>query len=96
MISPRNSHINPLQFISHILTLLLFITFSACASDDEVGAIDTGPEPEPGYIQYGTPFSQVPEPEDVVMYEVNLRAFDAANGISGVTARLDHLEALST
>jgi 1,4-alpha-glucan branching enzyme len=84
---------NSLKFRIQIFTLLLFITFSACGSDDEVGAIDTIP-PDTAYTQYGTPFSNIPQAADVVMYEVNLRAFDPANGISGVTDRLDHLESL--
>lgn len=36
----------------------------------------------------------VPAPEDVVMYEVNLRAFSQAGDLAGVTARLDNIQSL--
>ncbi len=36
----------------------------------------------------------VPAPQDVVMYEVNLRAFSQAGDLAGVTARLDEIQAL--
>jgi len=36
----------------------------------------------------------VPAPSDVVMYEVNLRAFSQAGNLAGVTARLDDVQAL--
>ena len=40
------------------------------------------------------PFDSVPPTEDIVMYEVNLRAFSAAGDLNGVTQRLDSIEAL--
>ena len=36
----------------------------------------------------------VPNPRDVVMYEVNLRAFSQAGDLAGVTARLDNIQEL--
>jgi glycosidase len=36
----------------------------------------------------------VPAPENVVMYEVNLRAFSQAGDLAGVTARLDQIQSL--
>ena len=36
----------------------------------------------------------VPAPQDVVMYEVNLRAFSQAGDLAGVTARLDEIQSL--
>jgi glycosidase len=46
------------------------------------------------YTQYGTPFSNVPSPENAVIYEVNIRAFSPGGNFSGVTARLDSIQAL--
>ena len=40
------------------------------------------------------PANAVPAPQDVVMYEVNLRAFSQAGDLDGVTARLDNIQAL--
>jgi glycosidase len=47
-----------------------------------------------GYVQYGTPFANVPATEDVVMYEVNLRAFSTAGNLQGVISRLSEIKAL--
>ncbi|MCF8304406.1 MAG: alpha-glucosidase C-terminal domain-containing protein [Bacteroidales bacterium] len=49
---------------------------------------------EPVYEQYGTPFEDIPETEDIVMYEVNLRALSDAGNIQGVINKLDHIEQL--
>ncbi len=40
------------------------------------------------------PASAVPAVEDIVMYEVNLRAFSDAGNLAGVTARLDDIQSL--
>ena len=44
--------------------------------------------------QYGTPYAQVPAPEDLVIYQVNLHAFSAEGNFAGVLARLDAIKAL--
>jgi len=44
--------------------------------------------------QYGTPFANVPNREDVTIYQVNIRAFSHAGNFAGVTARLDSIKAL--
>jgi uncharacterized protein YjdB len=44
--------------------------------------------------QYGTPFSGVPDPRDVNMYQVHIRPYSAAGNFAGVTARLDAIKAL--
>ncbi|AMM53020.1 alpha-amylase [Rufibacter sp. DG15C] len=48
------------------------------------------------YTQFGIPFSSVPDAKDVVMYEVNLRAFSTAGNLNGITARLDSIKAMGT
>jgi glycosidase len=45
-------------------------------------------------VQYGTPFPNVPDRQDVTMYQVNIRAFSTQSGLQGVTARLDSIKAL--
>jgi glycosidase len=50
--------------------------------------IDTDP------IAFAAPFSGVPVIKEVVMYEVNLRAFSADGNFKGVQARLDSIKAL--
>jgi glycosidase len=47
-----------------------------------------------GWSQYGTPFENMPQVDDVVMYEVNLRAFSESGTLQGVIDRLDELKKL--
>ncbi|MGB3076678.1 MAG: alpha-amylase family glycosyl hydrolase [Chitinophagales bacterium] len=44
--------------------------------------------------QYGTPFSNVTDREDAVIYQVNIRAFSTAGNFQGVIDRLDSIKAL--
>jgi glycosidase len=44
--------------------------------------------------QYGTPFGNVPDREDAVIYQVNMRAFSQQANFNGVIARLDSIKAL--
>ena len=44
--------------------------------------------------QYGTPFAGVPNREDAVIYQVNMRAFSQGGNFAGVTARLDSIRAV--
>ncbi|RTL59829.1 MAG: PKD domain-containing protein [Sphingobacteriales bacterium] len=43
---------------------------------------------------YGTPYSSVPATEDIVMYEINERAFSVAGNFQGIIDRLDSIKAL--
>ena len=79
--------------VSHffsIITILLLVSIS-CSKDDS-----TTPEPNNpiGYVQYGTPFANMPATDNIVMYEVNIRAFSANGNLQGVTSRLDEIKAL--
>ncbi len=61
-----------------------------------------GTEPSPTPIvtepttakQYDTPFTNVPQIADVLMYEVNLSAFSATGNLKGVQSRLDSVKNL--
>ena len=44
--------------------------------------------------QYGTPYPQVPDPQDLVIYQVNIRSFSPEGNFAGVQARLDAIKAL--
>jgi glycosidase len=52
--------------------------------------VETIEEPK----QYGTPFDGVPDPLDIVMYEVNIRSFSDEGNFQGVIDRLDNIKAL--
>lgn len=76
------------------LSFLLLLTVIACKKDSEPAS---RPNPAPideSYSQYGEPFKQVPSTPDIVMYEVNLRAFSADGDLPGVINRLDDLQNL--
>ena len=45
-------------------------------------------------VQYGTPFANVADRQDVSLYQVNMRAFSTSGNFQGVTARLDSIRAL--
>ena len=47
-----------------------------------------------GYQQYGTPVANIPDNEELVMYEVNLRAFSSGGDLQGVQNRLDNIAEL--
>ncbi|MFM7911681.1 MAG: alpha-amylase family glycosyl hydrolase, partial [Bacteroidota bacterium] len=52
------------------------------------------PDPDPKYRQYGIPFQGIPASQDIVMYEVNLRAYSPAGNLQGVIDRLDSIKLL--
>ena len=45
-------------------------------------------------VQYGKPYTKVPDRRDVALYQVNMRAFSKDGNFAGVTARLDSIKAL--
>lgn len=47
-----------------------------------------------GHQQFGTPMANIPENEELVMYEVNLRAFSSGGDLQGVQNRLDDIAEL--
>lgn len=69
----------------------MVVLFTSCKPEDEVPPI----EPDPSDVDYyGTPFAGVPQTEDIIMYEVNLRAFSNTGDLQGVIDKLDHLQSL--
>jgi glycosidase len=64
----------------------------ACGANDDVKK--TTPPVEEELKQYGVPFSAVPDPQGVVLYEVNIRAFSQSGDLQGVIDRLDNIHAL--
>jgi len=47
------------------------------------------------YTQYGSPILHLPASEDIIMYEINLRAFSPGGDIQGIIDKLDSLKSLS-
>ena len=45
-------------------------------------------------VQYDVPFNKVPNTSDIIMYEVNLKAFSNEGNLKGVQNKLDHIKDL--
>ncbi|MBC8193924.1 MAG: alpha-amylase [FCB group bacterium] len=73
---------------SKLLVLLVAILWLMCSCEE--------PKTSDGskYTQYSTPMSDVPAIEDIIMYEINLRAFSVSGDLQGVIQRLPALEDL--
>ncbi|MBH8570881.1 hypothetical protein KB206_18455 [Microvirga sp. STS02] len=85
----------------HSLVLLLATSFLAgCKKDTPSAPTPVVPPTTPTTptsadpAQYGTPFAGVPNREDAVIYQVNMRAFSQSANFAGVTARLDSIKNL--
>lgn len=46
------------------------------------------------YVQYGTPFANVPDRKDAIIYQVNMRVFSSTGNFQGVIDRLDSIKAM--
>jgi len=84
-----------MNFLSFALLVLLSCSKSHSVapvtpppSDTTVATSNTLP------AQYGTPFTGVPDPRDVTIYQVNIRAFSNTHNLQGVITRLDSIKAL--
>jgi glycosidase len=83
--------INSFMLVKKIYVMGLLLL--ACHGREDVAPQVTTPvENEPK--QYSTPFTQVPDPQNIVMYEVNTRSFSATGDFQGVIDRLDNIQAL--
>lgn len=79
--------------------LLLFISilslvWVSCKNSDSPTPTPPDPPNSGDPVQYGTPFNNVPDTEDIIMYEVNLRAFSEQGNFKGVQNRLDSIKNL--
>jgi glycosidase len=79
-------------FVYQIFSIFFCISLTCCQK----------PEPDPkeeppsanDQQQYDIPFIEVPATSDIVMYEINERAFSVAGTLSGIMPRLDSIKAL--
>ncbi|EOZ97806.1 1,4-alpha-glucan branching enzyme [Indibacter alkaliphilus LW1] len=77
-------------------SLLLFCLFVFChvSCQQDRDLLEIEDPIEQVSSQYGTPFQNVPETEDIIMYEVNPLVFSSQGNLNGVTERLDEIKAL--
>lgn len=74
--------------------ILLSITLISCENAEVVDHPVIVKPDVPVFEQYGTPFNEVTDPQDAVIYQVNTRAFSATHNFQGITARLDSIKNL--
>ncbi len=78
-----------ITFRHTVLAFACLCIFSCQKSETEPSPpVDNDPQ------QYDTPFAEVPATPDVVMYEINQRAFSASGNLAGILPRLDSIKAL--
>jgi len=80
---------------------IVWMLLIACSKGNPASPVSPPPPPPPGtggadsvLVQYGTPFAGVPSAKDVVLYQVNIRAFSSQGNFAGIRARLDSIKAL--
>ncbi|GEP98040.1 alpha-amylase family glycosyl hydrolase [Chitinophaga cymbidii] len=81
----------------HILSMLFTWMMMSCGSKETIPPFTPPPVPSDSIAavtQYGTPFNNVPDRPDAVIYQVNMRVFSAAGDFAGVINRLDSIKAL--
>lgn len=77
-----------------LLIVAGWLLISCSKKNSPTGTPTPPPTPDPGPQQYGTPFTQVPDAENAVIYQVNMRSFSSTHDFAGVQARLDSIRAL--
>ncbi|MHB1922343.1 MAG: alpha-amylase family glycosyl hydrolase [Chitinophagaceae bacterium] len=81
--------------MKYLLGLLIPLMIAGCSKSGHLPPIT----PPTAYTdslppQFGTPFTEVPDPKDIIMYEVNIRAFSTQHNFNGIIGRLDSIKAL--
>ncbi len=79
---------------NRLFFLLMTIVFFSINSIHAVGQTVILPVNKQQPLQYGKPFSHVPDRRDVTIYQVNMRVFSKEGNFKGVVARLDSIKAL--
>lgn len=81
-----------IRLIYALVFTFITVGFLTCQKNDKKP--DDSIDDSHPYRQYGTPFKDLPQTGDIIMYEVNLRAFSPSGDINGVIDKLDHIKAL--
>ena len=81
--------------MKRFVAFLLLLSIGCKKSNNSGNSIAPPPvvtESDPA--QYGTPFSNVVDRQDAVIYQVNMRVFSQQGNFAGVMARLDSIKGL--
>lgn len=76
--------------INIVYALLLTLAFVSCSSSDN----DSDSNTPPVYPQYGASFDKMPNKEDAIIYQVNIRSFSQDGTLKGVQDRLTQIQEL--
>ena len=76
------------KYFKFIFTIVITTSLFACSSSNS--AVNSSSP----YEQYGSPFLNMPNKEDAIIYQVNLRAFSQDGNFNGVKAKLSEIKAL--
>jgi glycosidase len=82
-------------FKRQLLFLIITVMIVGCSKEDPTSNIAPNPVPvatEP--VQYEIPFTGIPSTSDIVMYEINERAFSTSGNFAGIISRLDQIKEL--
>jgi glycosidase len=71
--------------------IVVYLSIYSCNSGEK-NTTETNSYKE--FVQYGSPFDKVPDPQDVTLYQVNIRVFSDEGNLRGVTERLDSIKGL--
>jgi glycosidase len=74
-------------------SLCIFLILGSACKKEKTPVIVTPPVPT-GPQQYEKPFTEVPNTSDLVVYEINERAFSTSGNFAGILPRLDSIKAL--
>lgn len=78
-----------------MLNFILMIMLLFCSACEKQDSNDNNkPIPSTDPVQYGVPYTGVPDARDAIIYQVNIRAFSNTRNFQGVIARLDSIKAL--
>jgi len=75
-----------------IPALCVLLIFTICCKKDDTPTPTPPVSTDP--VQYETPFTAIPATSDVVIYEINERAFSTSGDLAGIVPRLDSIKAL--
>ena len=82
-----------MKSIKNLFKLLFFVFILISCKEDENILVEPLIDQDTTTV-YGTPFQNIPEIDDIIMYEVNERAFSTSGNLQGVINRLDSIKAL--
>ncbi|HLO55068.1 MAG TPA: alpha-amylase family glycosyl hydrolase [Saprospiraceae bacterium] len=80
------------NFLHNTFLLLSFAFLLSCQKSEPTPTDTPLDQNDPN--QYGTPFAEIPATADIVMYEINERAFSVSGDFQGIMPRLDSIKDL--